>query len=93
VLAVLVFFFVGTYALSFLSLFVLRRTAPESERPWRAWGHPWTTLLALIGACSYLAAAMMHDVMSAIFAAFLVALSIPVFFLARRRAPQSKDLP
>ncbi len=93
VLAVLVFFFVGTYALSFLSLFVLRRTSPDSERPWRAWGHPWTTLLALIGACSYLAAAMMHDVMSAMVAAFLLAVSVPVFFLARRREPQSKDLP
>ena len=43
VAAVLASFFVAEYALSFVSLFVLRRRMPDAMRPHRAWGYPWTT--------------------------------------------------
>src|SRR2546423_4697619 len=46
VIAVLSFFFVANYTLSFISLFVLRRREPDAERPYRAIGHPFTTGLA-----------------------------------------------
>ena len=46
---VLAFFFVANYILSFISLFVLRRREPEKPRPYRAWGYPFTTALALLG--------------------------------------------
>jgi APA family basic amino acid/polyamine antiporter len=33
-----------------IAVFVLRRTRPDAERPFRAWGHPWTTG-AFVAAC------------------------------------------
>ena len=47
VMNALAFFFVANYTMSFISVFVLRRREPELERPYRAWGYPWTTALAL----------------------------------------------
>jgi amino acid transporter len=37
VITVLAFFFVANYALSFVSVFVLRSREPEKPRPYRAW--------------------------------------------------------
>src|SRR5207248_909595 len=55
VLAVLAFFFVTNYTLVFLSVFVLRRREPETPRPYRAWGYPVTTALALAGSVEQVA--------------------------------------
>ncbi|WP_410969009.1 amino acid permease, partial [Salmonella sp. SAL4444] len=43
VITVVAFFFVANYTLTFISVFVLRRREPQRERPYRAWGYPWTT--------------------------------------------------
>jgi len=48
VIAMLSFFFVANYALSYASLFVLRKREPEMVRPYRAWGYPWTPGIALV---------------------------------------------
>src|SRR5262249_14375578 len=58
VAAILASFFVADYALSFVSLFLLRRRMPQSERPYRAWGYPWTTALALFASIVFLAGAL-----------------------------------
>src|SRR2546426_4087185 len=49
VIAMLSFFFVANYTLTYTSLFVLRKKEPQMDRPYRAWGYPWTTAIALIG--------------------------------------------
>ncbi len=54
VIAMLAFFFVTNYLLSFTSLFILRRRYPDMPRPYRAWGYPWTTALALLGSIGFL---------------------------------------
>jgi APA family basic amino acid/polyamine antiporter len=41
-----VFVVVG-YLLMFAALFALRRNEPAALRPYRAWGYPWTTALAM----------------------------------------------
>ena len=79
VITVLAFFFVSNYALSFLSVFVLRRREPERERPYRAWGYPWTTAAALIGSVLFLAAAVSSDTRNSLYALLLLAGSYPVF--------------
>jgi len=83
VITVLAFFFVANYALSFISVFVLRRREPEKERPYRAWGYPWTTALALIVSSAFLIGAVMSDLRSgswdSIYAVGLLAASYPVF--------------
>src|SRR5438445_4581256 len=47
VIAMLSFFFVANSTLTYISLFVLRKREPEMPRPYRAWGYPWTTAIAL----------------------------------------------
>lgn len=90
VIAALAFFFVANYALSFLSVFVLRRREPEKERPYRAWGYPWTTALALIGSVAFLLGAVAGDLAAppgtkraSLYALLLLAASYPVFRLVK----------
>ena len=83
VITVLAFFFVANYALSFISVFVLRRREPDKERPYRAWGYPWTTALALLGSIAFLVGAIASDTRNSVYALLLLAASYPVFRLSR----------
>ena len=83
VITVLAFFFVANYILSFISLFVLRRREPDKPRPYRAWGYPFTTGLALIGSALFLAGAMYADRVNSLYALLLLAASYPVFRLVK----------
>lgn len=83
VITVLAFFFVANYTLSFISVFVLRRREPQKERPYRAWGYPWTTALALIGSILFLVGAIASDTRNSVYAIVLLAISYPLFRLMR----------
>ena len=83
VITVLAFFFVANYTLSFVSVFVLRRREPEKERPYRAWGYPWTTALALIGSVLFLVGAIASDTRNSVYALLLLAVSYPLFRLLK----------
>jgi APA family basic amino acid/polyamine antiporter len=84
VITVLAFFFVAMYVLSFISVFVLRRREPEKERPYRAWGYPWTTGLALIGSIAFLVGVIAGDTRNSLYALALLAISYPAFRLFKR---------
>ena len=86
VLAVTAFFFVAQYALAFLSLFILRRKEPDTPRPFRAKGHPWTTGLMLLFSVSLLIANVSVDTRNSIYSLLLVALSWPVYRLMRPKS-------
>jgi basic amino acid/polyamine antiporter, APA family len=79
VITVLAFFFVANYTLSFISVFVLRAREPEKERPYRAWGYPWTTALALLGSILFLVGAIASDTRNSVYALVLLTASYPVF--------------
>jgi len=83
-IAVMAFFFVAQYAMSFLSVFILRKREPEAARPYRAWGHPWTTGAALIGSVVFLVSAVAGDPRNSVWAVVLLAVSYPVYRLSRR---------
>ena len=83
VITVLAFFFVANYILSFISLFVLRRREPDKPRPYRAWGYPFTTALALIGSLLFLTGAILADTSNSLYALLLLAVSYPVFRLMK----------
>jgi basic amino acid/polyamine antiporter, APA family len=90
VIAMLSFFFVANYTLSYTSLFVLRRRAPQLTRPYRAWGYPWTTGTALIASAVFLVGSLWADRSNAPLAFALLIVSYPVFLILRwvsRRAP------
>ena len=84
VITVVAFFFVANYSLSFISLFLLRRREPEKERPYRAWGYPWTTGAALVGSIVFLAGAIASDTRNSVYALLMLGVSYPVFRLLRR---------
>jgi APA family basic amino acid/polyamine antiporter len=89
-LAAIAFFFVFDYTLVFLSVFVLRFREPDAERPYRAWGYPLTTALALLGSIAFLAGAVQADTKNSVFALELLGASLPVFLVLRlwRRAQE-----
>ncbi|MBZ5701104.1 MAG: APC family permease [Acidobacteriia bacterium] len=90
VIAMLAFFFVTNYTLSFVALFVLRKREPEMARPYRAWGYPWTTGAALAGSALFLAGAIQSDLENSRWTLVALAASYPVFrtlkWAARRSA-------
>jgi APA family basic amino acid/polyamine antiporter len=79
VIAMLSFFFVANYTLTYTSLFLLRRRQPQMARPYRAWGYPWTTAIALAASVLFLVASIATDRENAPLALAMLVLSYPVF--------------
>ncbi|MBX9669888.1 MAG: APC family permease [Candidatus Obscuribacterales bacterium] len=88
VIAMLSFFFVANYTLSYLSLFLLRKNEPNLDRPYRAWGYPWTTGIALIGSIIFLIGCMVTDRTNAPYALLMLIASYPVYLLLKRFRPR-----
>jgi len=89
VIAVLAFFFVANYAVSFTAVFVLRRREPDAPRPFRAWGYPFTTALALAGSLAFLAGAAATDTRNSLYALALLGLSYPAYLLVRNKSREA----
>lgn len=87
VIAKLAFFFVANYTLSFASVFVLRAREPDAPRPYRAWGHPWTTGLALLASIAFLIGAVIGDMTNSLWSLGILLASFPVYLLIRPRKP------
>jgi APA family basic amino acid/polyamine antiporter len=87
IIAGLSFFFVANYTMTFASLFVLRRREPRAARPFRAWGYPWTTALALAGSVAFLVGAVAADLAGetrdSLYALSLLAASYPAFRIVK----------
>lgn len=84
VIAKLAFFFVANYTLSFITLFVLRHREPDTPRPYRAAGHPYTTALAIAASVAFLGGAIAADTRSSLHALGLLVLSVPAFWMVKR---------
>jgi len=85
VLALCAFFFVVNYTLSFVSVFALRRKEPDTPRPWRVPGFPFTTGLALVGSLAFLVGSVVTDWSHSWKSMVLLALSYPVYRVAVAR--------
>jgi len=83
VIAICAFLFVAGYTLSFTALFVLRVREAETPRPYRAWGHPLTTGLALVLSLAFLVGVVAADRRNGLIALGLVVLSWPVYRMRR----------
>jgi APA family basic amino acid/polyamine antiporter len=81
VLAVCAFFFVAGYTLSFLSVFVLRRKEPDTPRPYRVPGYPYTTGIVLVASVAFLLGSIATDWGNSWKSLLLLALSFPVYRL------------
>jgi APA family basic amino acid/polyamine antiporter len=93
VIAMLSFFFVANYTLSYASLFLLRKKEPEMPRPYKAWGYPYTTGIALAGSVLFLIGSIASDRQNAPLALIMLIASYPVYramkFAASRTAAGS----
>src|SRR5260370_11828495 len=85
VIAVLSFFCVANYTLSFAAVFALRRRTPDAQRPYRALGHPLTTVLALAASLAFLIGAVVVDRRNSAYALIVLAASFPAYMLVRAR--------
>jgi len=71
--AVASFFLAVNYCVSCLALIALRRREPRMERPFRAWGYPWSVAIVLAGAVAFLIGVLMADTRTALVAVALLA--------------------
>jgi APA family basic amino acid/polyamine antiporter len=84
IIAICAFLFVASYAMSFASVFVFRRREPDAPRPYRSWGHPWTTGVVFVGSLAFLAATVAAEPRGGLVVAVLLALSYPVYRIVAR---------
>jgi APA family basic amino acid/polyamine antiporter len=84
VLALSAFFYVMQYAVTFTSLFVLRRREPDAPRPYKAWGYPWIPGLVLVGALAFLVGNLIGDRQNSIRALIVIAASYPLYLGAKK---------
>ena len=71
-------------AMSFASLLMLRKTHPELNRPYKAWGYPYMTIIALIVTVILFVGFAISDTRSFIIIAIIAAASYPGYKIVLR---------
>jgi APA family basic amino acid/polyamine antiporter len=71
-------------ALSFASLLRLRKKEPELTRPYKAWGYPYVTILALVVTLVLFVGFAISDSRSFWIVAALLVVSYPFYLLITR---------
>ena len=75
------------YALAVAAVFVLRRTRPDLERPYRAGGYPWVPALFLAGSVAMVLNALWTEPVNTGITFGIILLGVPAYLLrARLRA-------
>lgn len=80
-----VFFYVPLYLALIVGVLILRKLEPDSERPYRAWGHPSSTIVCLIGWTAITAFQAFAERETAVYALAMVAVSWPVYLYLVRK--------
>jgi APA family basic amino acid/polyamine antiporter len=84
VFAVLIF-----YVLTIAGIFVLRRTQPQAERPYRAFGYPVLPAFYIVAAAVILIVLAIYRTQTSWPGLLLVLAGVPVYFLWRRSRQQA----
>ncbi|PYL15926.1 MAG: amino acid transporter [Verrucomicrobia bacterium] len=82
VFAVLIF-----YVLTIAGVFVLRRTSPEAERPYRAFGYPLLPAFYIVAATVILVVLAIYRTQTTWPGLLIVLAGVPVYFLWRKSRP------
>ena len=67
------------YALAVAAVFVLRRTRPELERPYRTWGYPVVPLLFLLASLGMVVNALVTDPVNTGITFGIILAGVPVY--------------
>jgi APA family basic amino acid/polyamine antiporter len=78
-LHLLIFFFLFIYVVLIAGVFILRFRQPDMDRPYRAWGHPWSTVACLLAWSLIGLLQAVAEIDAAAYAAIMVAISWPVY--------------
>jgi APA family basic amino acid/polyamine antiporter len=84
VLGVIALLIAMNYLLIYISLVVLRRREPETPRPYRAWGYPWTTAIAILIGIAFIVGVALSDPHNSAIALVILLASYPLFRGTRR---------
>ncbi len=76
----------GFYAMTAISVIVLRRKMPNAERPYKAWGYPYATLLFVGIAGWFVYNTLVEDTRNALIGIGLLLLGLPFYFYWTRSA-------
>jgi APA family basic amino acid/polyamine antiporter len=72
------------YALGAACVFVLRRTQPDADRPFRVPGYPWTPMLFIVAAAALVGNTIATQPARAAIGIGVVLLGLPVYFIWRK---------
>ena len=72
------------YALAVIGVWRLRRSRPDAERPYRAFGYPWILFLYVAAVCVVLGNALIHTPAIALVNVAISLTGIPVYFLWKK---------
>lgn len=75
----------GFYALTALSVIVLRKKMPNAPRPYKAWGYPYATLVFVAIAGWFIYNTLIEDTRNALIGIVLLLVSLPLFFYWTRK--------
>ncbi|HEX9755799.1 MAG TPA: amino acid permease [Gemmatimonadales bacterium] len=73
------------YALAVAAVFVFRRSRPDLERPYKAWGYPVVPLVFLLASVGMVVNALITDLVNTGITFAIVLAGVPVYWLWRRR--------
>ncbi len=84
------------YILTIAGIFRLRKTRPDAERPYRAFGYPLVPALYIVGAAVILAVLLIYQTATTWPGFIIIATGIPVYFIWRKvgeamPTPESED--
>jgi len=82
-----VFFHLFVYVLLIAGVIILRSRQPDADRPYRAWGHPWSTYTCLLGWIILALFQVIGQFETAVYAAILVVISWPIYRILVRSRP------
>jgi APA family basic amino acid/polyamine antiporter len=71
------------YILTIAGLFRLRRTQPDTPRPYRAWGYPIVPALYIVAATVILAILFLYRPATTVPGLVIVLIGVPVYFVFR----------
>jgi len=74
-----VFFYLFLYVFLIAGVIILRARQPDTDRPYRAWGHPWSTYMCLLGWLLLALVQAVAEIDTAAYAAIMVAISWPLY--------------
>ncbi len=77
------------YALTALSVIVLRRKMPHAPRPYKAWGYPYLTLTFVAVAGWFVYNTLVRDTRNAVIGIILLVISLPLYYFWTREQKQT----